>query len=238
MFGFKKSILAAVAIIPMAVGLAHAGDQEGRYAVKGIGLLPCQGFLQAAEGQGPEAGLVMTWLSGYMSAANMLIDGTYDLQSWQDDNVLANALAATCSQMPEQPVAVAATQIIRGLGGERVTKAERLREIKVDGQQTALYPTVIRRVQQRLKDGGQAVTVDGDFGPGSQNALKAFQTQVGLPATGFPDSRTMIALFSGQVPPTGRGPAPGGQPAARQTPPPMPKIDMEPVSGPFGKKNN
>ncbi|MCQ8185315.1 peptidoglycan-binding domain-containing protein [Parvularcula maris] len=231
----KKTVLAAAALLPM-LGTAHAGDPDGRYAVKGIGLLPCGAFLQSAEQGSQEAPLVMTWLSGYLSAANMFMDGAYDLVSWQDDQVLANALAATCNQMPQQPVAVAATQLIRGLGGERVTKAEQMRPIKVAGQETAMYPTVIRRLQQRLKDSGQAITVDGDFGPGSQKALAAYQTQMGLPATGFPDTRTMIAVFAGQVPPAGPGQrqaqAPG-RPAAQA---PMPKIDMEPVSSPFGKK--
>jgi murein L,D-transpeptidase YcbB/YkuD len=229
----KKTILAAAAALPM-MATAHAGDAEGRYAVKGIGMLPCQAFMQSAENGTQEAALVMTWLSGYLSAANMLVDGTYDLISWQDELVLANALGATCSQMAQQPVAVAAAQLVRGLGGERVTKAEALRPIKVGDEQTALYPSVIRRMQQRLKDSGQTITVDGDFGPGSQTALKAFQTRAGLPATGFPDTRTMIALFVGQA--QGGPRTAQGQPAPQPQTQPLEPIDMEPVAGPFGKR--
>jgi hypothetical protein len=231
----KKTVLAAAATLPM-LSSAQAGDPEGRYAVKGIGLIPCGAFLQSAEQGGQEAPLVMTWLSGYLSAANMFVDGAYDLVSWQDDQVLANALAATCSQIPQQPVAVAATQLIRGLGGERVTKAEQMKPIKVGGQETAMYPTVIRRLQQRLKDSGEAITVDGDFGPGSQKALASYQTKMGLPATGFPDSRTMIAVFAGQAPSAGpnqRQAQGTGRPAPT---PQVQPLDMEPVASPFGKK--
>jgi hypothetical protein len=238
MNAFKRAVLGATAALPMLLAPTQAGDAEGRYAVKGIGLMPCQNFLQSLQQQSGEAAFVMSWFSGYLSAANMTVDGTYDLVSWQDEAVLANALASVCSQMPEQPVAAAAARIIPGLAQERIQSAEQLEPITVGERRTAMYPSVIRRMQQALKDSGQSITVDGDFGPGSQNALKAFQTARGIEATGFPDPMTMVALFTGQTPPA------GGQAPARANPAPAPArqqaptIDMAPVPNPFSGGGN
>ncbi|NNU15326.1 peptidoglycan-binding protein [Parvularcula sp. ZS-1/3] len=235
----KRTLAAAAAILPMLAAGAQAGDADGRYAVKGIGLLPCKNFIEMAEGNKPEASLVMAWFTGYLSAANMLVDETYDFVSWQGDALLVNALAGMCSQMPDQPVAMAATQVVNGLGRERIQKAEQPKVIKVGEQQRYLYPTVVRRMQSALKERGQSVTVDGDFGPGSQSALRAFQKQVGVPETGFPDAISLYALFSPQQAGQAQQPRPQAQAQQPRTsvPTPLAPIDMEPVKPALGGGN-
>jgi hypothetical protein len=49
--------------------------------------------------------------------------------------------------------------------------------------------------QQHLKGAGQALTVDGDFGSGTEQAVKSFQSGAGLPATGQIDTATWQALL-------------------------------------------
>jgi peptidoglycan hydrolase-like protein with peptidoglycan-binding domain len=49
--------------------------------------------------------------------------------------------------------------------------------------------------QQHLKGAGQALAVDGDFGSGTQAAVKSFQTGAGLAATGKIDTATWQALL-------------------------------------------
>ncbi|GGY43544.1 peptidoglycan-binding domain-containing protein [Parvularcula lutaonensis] len=230
-------LLAATAISAAGISGAQAGDAEGRYAVKGIGLMPCQTFVQAAQaGQGPEVALAMSWLSGYLTAANMLLDGTYDLVSWQNEAILANALVQTCAALPDQPLAVAATQVIRTLGPDRVATAEQPERIVVGDNQTALYPSVVRKLQQALKDAGQNVTVDGDFGPGTRTAITAYQNARGIEATGFPDPVTLISLFAGQLPPQQAAAQPRPQqPLPQPQPQPQPQpLDMEPVKPALG----
>lgn len=71
------------------------------------------------------------------------------------------------------------------------------------------YPTVqkgdkgadVQRVQQRLKDLNYlSGSVDGDFGNGTASAVKAFQSEAGLEATGIADEATQIALFADNAP--------------------------------------
>jgi hypothetical protein len=49
--------------------------------------------------------------------------------------------------------------------------------------------------QQHLAGAGQVVGVDGAFGPGTANAVRAFQTDAGLPVTGAIDADTWPALL-------------------------------------------
>ena len=191
----------AAATLAFTAQPALAGDKEGRFAAKGPGLMPCSMFLQQLQGQQQEgAAVALIWLTGYLSAANAFLDDTYDLVTWQNDGILANILAARCSQNPDRPIAAAANEVVQALGGSRLRTAEQPKTVKVGEQQALLYPSTVRQLQQALKDSGQSLTVDGDFGPGTSNALKAYQKAKGLPQSGFPDALTMIALFTGQVP--------------------------------------
>jgi hypothetical protein len=49
--------------------------------------------------------------------------------------------------------------------------------------------------QQHLKGAGQTIAVDGDFGASTQSAVKGFQADAGLPATGTIDTATWQALL-------------------------------------------
>lgn len=54
---------------------------------------------------------------------------------------------------------------------------------------------VAKRIQEWLTLGGFAVTVDGDFGPATEAAVKAFQKKASLPPTGTVDSKTWLLLI-------------------------------------------
>ncbi len=54
----------------------------------------------------------------------------------------------------------------------------------------------VRTLQQRLKDLGFNLEVDGDFGPGTFRAVTAFQRQKGLNADGKVGPTTWTALFA------------------------------------------
>ena len=58
-----------------------------------------------------------------------------------------------------------------------------------------------KALQQRLSDLGYLTgTVDGDFGAGTEKAVKVFQEAAGLEITGIADSQTQKALISEDAP--------------------------------------
>jgi peptidoglycan hydrolase-like protein with peptidoglycan-binding domain len=52
----------------------------------------------------------------------------------------------------------------------------------------------IRQVQQALKQKGHDVEADGVMGPNTQAALRQYQQQQGMDATGQLDQRTLTSL--------------------------------------------
>jgi lysozyme len=55
----------------------------------------------------------------------------------------------------------------------------------------------VERLQRRLATAGHAVAADGDFGPGTDGAVRAFQAAHGLPADGVVGPATWAALRAG-----------------------------------------
>lgn len=85
------------------------------------------------------------------------------------------------------------------------------------GQAMQRDPQMVRQIQQKLQDQGFEVgEVDGKWGPKTANALKEFQRQQGMEATGKLSQRTVSALgvsMDGDSMATGQG-QPGGADAA------------------------
>lgn len=52
----------------------------------------------------------------------------------------------------------------------------------------------VTALQEQLKAAGETLDVDGDFGPGTEKALKGFQRSKGLPTSGVLDAATLGAL--------------------------------------------
>lgn len=64
----------------------------------------------------------------------------------------------------------------------------------------------IRALQQALNDKGHSVgSVDGIWGPSTQNALRSFQSSQGMTASGNPDSQTLQALGIAMTPDPNKG---------------------------------
>ncbi|MCW5620773.1 MAG: peptidoglycan-binding protein [Burkholderiales bacterium] len=83
-----------------------------------------------------------------------------------------------------------------------------------DGQAMHNDPQMVQQVQQKLKDQGFDVgQVDGIWGPQTAEALKEFQRQQGMEATGDLSQSTLIALGVGL---DGGGATAAGQPGAAQ----------------------
>jgi hypothetical protein len=81
--------------------------------------------------------------------------------------------------------------------------------------------------QQHLEGAGQQVTVDGDFGTGTQDAVKSFQSANGLPVTGTIDTATWQALL--QHPPAAAKWK--GHPAPKTAKLPARRYEIGPSSG-------
>jgi murein L,D-transpeptidase YcbB/YkuD len=98
----------------------------------------------------------------------------------------------------------AVVEYLAKIGGEAPAQPVAKPQAPVTQINTAEYPTLtkdnrgraVRKAQSLLEKHGIRCFQDGDFGPKTQNAVKEFQTKVGLPATGDVDTATWTALLS------------------------------------------
>ncbi len=75
--------------------------------------------------------------------------------------------------------------------------------------------TEVKQIQGKLKQQGYDVgKVDGQLGPNTQQALRQFQEDKGLHATGQPDRQTLAALNVGRAGGTQQGQLPQSNPNA------------------------
>lgn len=186
---------------------AHAADPEGMFAVKGAGVTPCEKYASDYRSGRESVVLHATWLNGYISALNQVLPQTYDIVSWQDINFLMSYVAEVCERDPSLNFYAAAGQMLTNFRPEAI----RARELPVtieqpDAAPVALYPTVVKRIQDRLSAlGFYDGESDGEFGESTATALTAFQRSRELDATGSPDTNTVFRLmYFSQVEEAGR----------------------------------
>jgi len=117
-----------------------------------------------------------------MTAFNQLQPRTYDIAGDMTVDDLGAWLVNYCNENTNQNVVNAASTLMGALRDQRLT-------MRPGGSaQDADYdPQLVRDVQVALKEEGYYTSaVDGLFGPGTKEAIIAFQQDRELPVTGLP----------------------------------------------------
>lgn len=177
-------------------GLAGAADSEGRYAIKGPGVLKCSEFLQEREAGSPRYYASIGWMLGYLTATNQHTAGVYDLLPWQNLKVLAAGIENHCRKSPSQVLHEVGRLITKAYLPRAIKQQSLLVEARVGTNRVLLYAETMRRIQQRLVEEGvlkEAPT--GQFDTATEAALRTFQQGHKLKVTGMPDEATLLTLL-------------------------------------------
>lgn len=188
--------LFALALAALAPASAAAADAKGRFAADGAGAAPCPAYLQAREDGGADYRLFAGWIDGYISGLNHLRPDTYDLTAWRTTEVLAAMAAQYCQARKDARFIDAVNEIVLALEPDRLTGENRIMRVRRGDQAVLLYKGVVARIVARLVALGLLDAGSGDgFGETEARALAQFQRRHGLPASGLPDQRTLLALL-------------------------------------------
>ena len=238
-----RSVSLAAALVFATGTAAEAADAQSRFQAYGLGRLPCKRFVEICEAKKEECKLTGTWMEGYLSGFNALNKDTFDILPWQPPELVAEFTYNVCKQNPDAPVLEVVNELIRGLlVPQRVKSAAERVRIGEGDQAVGLYRDTIRALQERLIATGHLDgKADGAFGPSSKRAVEAFQKEMGLPATGVPDQRTLLAVFYGRPQQQGQAqqqprrqqaaPSAPAAPAAAAGQPPA-KLDLNLIPSP------
>lgn len=182
----------------LAAASAHAwgADGEGRFSIRGAGLLTCNIYVKEREQQSNAYYMIGGWLDGYITARNQFSPTTYDVTSFESTELLTVIIDNHCKKNPKDRLFSVVNTILTRLHDDRLRTGSFFVNVRVGDRQIQLYREVVRRMQKELK--GRRYyngDVDGRFGPGTQKAIAAFQRAQGLKPTGFPDQTTLWQLL-------------------------------------------
>ena len=175
-----------------------AVDKDGKYAVRGVGSSKCSQMVSAIDSKDEkmrkDAVLLYTsWLNGYMSYVNRIEKDTYDIVPLADSSHLLAVILGQCRNNPDTLAEVISAQVIGVLSKAKVASESPLVNLTVGDQKGSFRKATLTVLQEKLIAIGHLKgKADGDFGAGSQQALKAFQKAEKLKETGFPDPDTLM----------------------------------------------
>lgn len=193
----KRSMLVLAALLFSApTGGAHAADADGEFAVFGPGVRSCAEFRGLVDSNARDALLYISWFQGYLSRANLTGETTYSVLPVVDANSSATLLYRVCANNPSVTVERAADSLITLLSPLAVTERSEIVKVTEGDRTIEIWQATLVRLQQELtKRGHYKGEADGLFGPGTRQALQAFQKEQGLAETGLPDIETLAALL-------------------------------------------
>lgn len=192
----RRALLVAAVATALALPVA-AADRAGRYSVKGVGLARCADFNAALARRTPELGQMLSWVAGYVTAANRYEPATYDLVAWQDELYILGSIRTYCGANPRTTLAEMARALVRSLGPGRLAAASPPQTILVGNRRLTLASAVIVRAKTALaRRGHYRGTLDASPGAGFLRAVAAFQQSERLAPTGLPDQETLFRLFA------------------------------------------
>lgn len=188
--------LLAVPLIAGLSGASRAADGEGNFAVDGIGTWTCQKFAEERAAQSNYYFMFGGWVDGYLTAINAYSPETYDLTPWETTDLLMALIERNCKERPDQQFIGMVIALAQKLKDTRLASPSPVIDATANGQSVKLYQDTMMKVQQALAAAGfYSGTVDGQFGPMSQQAIEAFQSARKLQVTGLPDQITLLALL-------------------------------------------
>ena len=186
----------ALCFVVLHTTTALAADKAGNFALKGAGFLRCQVFVIEREKKSNVYYLIAGWVEGFISAHNKHVEDTYDILSFESLELLLNVIDGHCRPNPNDRLYSVLNSMIIQMTPDRLRQDSPRIEIGEGERKTILYRETIRRIQTRLAGLGlYKGGIDGVFTEDTQSALIAFQSDIGLETTGFPDQTTLWRLL-------------------------------------------
>ena len=188
-----KFLLLGALFLPLA---AQAHDQQGRFALKGVGMLGCSHFVQQLQNGSNEFYAYAGWIDGYLTGVNVYQKETFDIAPWQNTKVLALMVANYCRQHPQEAFGLAVRKLTQALLPYRLDERSTLVVARNGDKAMRIYQAVVRRAQEALrKEGFFKGKVTGEYDEATRQAVLAYQKKAGLQQTGLPDAATLMRLF-------------------------------------------
>ena len=193
----NKLIIALLYLITVFnIPASFGGDKDGRYAIRGAGLLSCKTFLAERSKKSPAYMMIGGWLDGYITAYNKLQQDTFDVSPYASTELLSVVIGQHCKDNPDDLLGPVLGGILARLNKDRLDAASPFVTVKVGDYETSLYARTIQEIQTRLSRKGLFKgSVSGNWDDETTAAIARYQKEIGYTASGYPDQKTLWYLF-------------------------------------------
>ncbi|MCZ6640297.1 MAG: hypothetical protein O7F71_01865 [Gammaproteobacteria bacterium] len=178
-------------LIGCAASAVCAKDQNGMFAVKGVGVLKCEAFIDAAEEGDRELAQYAGYLTGYVSAFNEVRPNTFDLLPWQHVDTVMLLMLQRCRRSPQMNFGSAVSGMARYFDQRKLTSLADRIPVGTGENGTELYEPVVAEIKAALVRWGYP-TVE------LTASLKQFQADQKLSGEDAFGQRTLLKLLYGQ----------------------------------------
>lgn len=195
---YRWKIFAMALVAALLARPAVAEDSNHQFAVEGGGRATCQAFLNARKDEAsPEYKRLIGFVEGYLTAANRYEPNTFDLSPWHNEAAFGLILEKHCEDNLEETLVGSLQKLAISFRPIRIARFSRMFEVGYGEHKALVYETIMQRAQAFLQARGlYSGKQDGAYSPAMREALKRFQEQQKLPATGVPDSATLWTLLN------------------------------------------
>lgn len=188
---FISATLALLVVSPV-----WGSDEDGNYAIRGVGATSCEQFLERVQQDAATARLYASWQAGYLTAANRHLDETFDISPMMASTAVLNMLGNVCRDNPDIRVETALARLTGLFYPARVEASSPPVTITSGDETVNVRQSVVQRMQVALQDRGYAdVETSGRFDESTRDALRDFQANEQIRVTGAPDADTLVRLI-------------------------------------------
>ena len=187
----KITVNVLAILLAFAAGSVCAEDQNGMFAVKGVGVSNCEAYIAAAEEGERELAQYAGYLTGYFSAVNEVQTDTFDLLPWQHVDTLMLLMLQRCRTDPQKNFGSTVSEMARFFDQHKLTSMADQVRVGVGDDNTAIYEPVLAEIKAALERWGYP-TVDLNA------SLKQFQRDQNMVGEGAFGQRTLLKLLYGQ----------------------------------------
>lgn len=194
-----NTTLLAAAVAAVAVSGAQAADADGNFAIRGIGAQNCGALAEAIEAADETARAEIvaahaTWLGGYLTQANRLVEGRFDTVPFVSDVDMLAIVVDRCEAAPDATVETAAAEILAILLPFGTAELAPLADLE---DSVALRRPTVVALQQALIDRGYLDdTADGVVGPRTRAAVEQFNADQGIGGGSAISIETILRAFA------------------------------------------
>lgn len=188
-------ILTTACTISVSALPASAADDDGNYAVRGLGSDPCSQFVRSVDEKDGRVEQYLSWTLGYLTARSRFTKNAFDTLPIVDANSVGGLVYNVCTSNPNATIENAAIGLIDFMDPLKVGSASEIVRLTAGDQSTVLRRETLDRVLDRIQSLGIAVKSEEGDGIDLAASLAKFQEDEGLSVTRIPDLETLIVLF-------------------------------------------